>query len=99
MSQKFIMLFLVFNPRVVSLDPVAKILIGEDHIADQDRTSSRVSTGPKICIICLNVALLNLLTVSFVNVFIFCLWLDSRGLLDHVFAAKVRLCTTTCFKA
>ncbi|XP_008296381.1 transcription factor E2F8 [Stegastes partitus] len=36
MSQKFVMLFLVSNPRVVSLDVAAKILIGEDQLADQD---------------------------------------------------------------
>uniref|UniRef100_A0A3Q3BBW0 Transcription factor E2F8 n=1 Tax=Kryptolebias marmoratus TaxID=37003 RepID=A0A3Q3BBW0_KRYMA len=37
MSQKFVMLFLVSNPRVVSLDVAAKILIGEDHVSDQDK--------------------------------------------------------------
>ncbi|CAK6971531.1 transcription factor E2F8 [Scomber scombrus] len=37
MSQKFVMLFLVSNPRVVSLDIAAKILIGEDQVADQDK--------------------------------------------------------------
>lgn len=37
MSQKFVMLFLVSNPRVVSLDVAAKILIGEDQSADQDK--------------------------------------------------------------
>eukprot|EP00066_Takifugu_rubripes_P018905 XP_011608171.1 PREDICTED: transcription factor E2F8 isoform X2 [Takifugu rubripes] len=37
MSQKFVMLFLVSNPRVVSLDVAAKILIGEDHGAEQDK--------------------------------------------------------------
>uniref|UniRef100_A0A3P9LMU4 Transcription factor E2F8 n=1 Tax=Oryzias latipes TaxID=8090 RepID=A0A3P9LMU4_ORYLA len=37
MSQKFVMLFLVSNPRVVSLDVAAKILIGEDHSAEQDK--------------------------------------------------------------
>lgn len=31
------MLFLVSSPRVVSLDVAAKILIGEDHSADQDK--------------------------------------------------------------
>ncbi|XP_028295574.1 transcription factor E2F8 isoform X2 [Gouania willdenowi] len=36
MSQKFIMLFLVSDPRVVSLDVAAKILIGEDQDAYQD---------------------------------------------------------------
>ncbi|XP_031704495.1 transcription factor E2F8 [Anarrhichthys ocellatus] len=38
MSQKFVMLFLVSNPRVVSLDVAAKILIGEDQGADQDKS-------------------------------------------------------------
>ncbi|KAK5610642.1 hypothetical protein CRENBAI_002075 [Crenichthys baileyi] len=38
MSQKFVMLFLVSNPPVVSLDVAAKILIGEDHVADQDKS-------------------------------------------------------------
>ncbi|XP_054626979.1 transcription factor E2F8 [Dunckerocampus dactyliophorus] len=37
MSQKFVMLFLVSNPPVVSLDVAAKILIGEDPGADQDK--------------------------------------------------------------
>ncbi|XP_060916039.1 transcription factor E2F8 isoform X1 [Labrus mixtus] len=37
MSQKFVMLFLVCNPRVVSLEVAAKILIGEDQGADQDK--------------------------------------------------------------
>lgn len=37
MSQKFVMLFLVSNPRVVSLDVAAEILIGEDQVADQDK--------------------------------------------------------------
>ncbi|XP_061593829.1 transcription factor E2F8 [Cololabis saira] len=37
MSQKFVMLFLVSNPRVVSLDVAAKILIGEDQATDQDK--------------------------------------------------------------
>lgn len=48
MSQKFVMLFLVSNPRVVSLDVAAKILIGEDQGADQDKnkfkSESRVTT-------------------------------------------------------
>ncbi|KAM9861216.1 transcription factor E2F8 [Aulostomus maculatus] len=38
MSQKFVMLFLVSSPRVVSLDVAAKILIGEDQSADQDKS-------------------------------------------------------------
>ncbi|TRY59905.1 hypothetical protein DNTS_010048 [Danionella cerebrum] len=37
MSQKFVMLFLVSSPPVVSLDVAAKILIGEDQVADQDK--------------------------------------------------------------
>ncbi|XP_047437600.1 transcription factor E2F8 [Mugil cephalus] len=37
MSQKFVMLFLVSNPRVVCLDVAAKILIGEDQVPDQDK--------------------------------------------------------------
>lgn len=37
MSQKFVMLFLVSNPRVVSLDVAAKILIGEEQGANQDK--------------------------------------------------------------
>nr|XP_057945365.1 transcription factor E2F8 [Doryrhamphus excisus]XP_057945366.1 transcription factor E2F8 [Doryrhamphus excisus] len=37
MSQKFVMLFLVSDPPVVSLDVAAKILIGEDQGADQDK--------------------------------------------------------------
>lgn len=31
------MLFLVSNPRVVSLDVAAEILLGEDQAADQDK--------------------------------------------------------------
>lgn len=31
------MLFLVSSPRVVSLDVAAKILIGEDQVADLDK--------------------------------------------------------------
>ncbi|KAM4602365.1 transcription factor E2F8 [Polymixia lowei] len=38
MSQKFVMLFLVSSPRVVSLEVAAKILIGEDQAADQDKS-------------------------------------------------------------
>uniref|UniRef100_A0AAQ4PYP0 Transcription factor E2F8 n=1 Tax=Gasterosteus aculeatus aculeatus TaxID=481459 RepID=A0AAQ4PYP0_GASAC len=37
MSQKFVMLFLVSDPRVVSLDVAAKILIGEEQGADRDK--------------------------------------------------------------
>ncbi|XP_062869037.1 transcription factor E2F8 isoform X2 [Trichomycterus rosablanca] len=38
MSQKFVMLFLVSSPRVVSLEVAAKILIGEDQVVDQDKS-------------------------------------------------------------
>ncbi|KAL4641999.1 transcription factor E2F8 [Arapaima gigas] len=38
MSQKFVMLFLVSTPRIVSLEVAAKILIGEDHITDLDKS-------------------------------------------------------------
>ncbi|XP_038620676.1 transcription factor E2F8 isoform X2 [Tachyglossus aculeatus] len=38
MSQKFVMLFLVSTPQVVSLEIAAKILIGEDHIEDLDKS-------------------------------------------------------------
>lgn len=37
MSQKFVMLFLVSSPRVVNLEVAARILIGEDHVANQDK--------------------------------------------------------------
>ena len=45
MSQKFVMLFLVSNPRVVSLDVAAKILIGEDQGADQDKNKFKSESG------------------------------------------------------
>ncbi|XP_010899468.2 transcription factor E2F8 [Esox lucius] len=38
MSQKFVMLFLVSTPRLVSLDVAARILIGEDQVGDQDKS-------------------------------------------------------------
>ncbi|KAJ8413029.1 hypothetical protein AAFF_G00106110 [Aldrovandia affinis] len=38
MSQKFVMLFLVSSPRVVSLEVAAKILIGEDQVVDLDKS-------------------------------------------------------------
>ncbi|XP_026866951.2 transcription factor E2F8 isoform X2 [Electrophorus electricus] len=38
MSQKFVMLFLISNPRIVSLEIAAKILIGEDQVVDQDKS-------------------------------------------------------------
>lgn len=38
MSQKFVMLFLVSKPRIVSLEVAARILIGEDQVADQDKS-------------------------------------------------------------
>lgn len=37
MSQKFVMLFLVSSPPVVSLEIAARILIGEDQLVDQDK--------------------------------------------------------------
>lgn len=38
MSQKFVMLFLVSKPQIVSLEIAAKILIGEDQIDDLDKS-------------------------------------------------------------
>ncbi|XP_032737092.1 transcription factor E2F8 isoform X2 [Lontra canadensis] len=38
MSQKFVMLFLVSTPQIVSLGIAAKILIGEDRVEDLDRS-------------------------------------------------------------
>ncbi|XP_075423295.1 transcription factor E2F8 isoform X2 [Ascaphus truei] len=38
MSQKFVMLFLVSTPQIVSLEVAAKILIGEDQIEDLDKS-------------------------------------------------------------
>ncbi|KAM6158522.1 transcription factor E2F8 [Rhynchocyon petersi] len=38
MSQKFVMLFLVSSPQIVSLEIAAKILIGEDHVEDSDKS-------------------------------------------------------------
>ncbi|NXG25583.1 E2F8 factor, partial [Grallaria varia] len=38
MSQKFVMLFLVSTPQIVSLDVAAKILIGEDQLEDLDKS-------------------------------------------------------------
>ncbi|XP_039605356.1 transcription factor E2F8 isoform X1 [Polypterus senegalus] len=38
MSQKFVMLFLVSTPRIVSLEVAAKILIGEDQVVDLDKS-------------------------------------------------------------
>ncbi|KAM4012544.1 transcription factor E2F8 [Anomaloglossus baeobatrachus] len=37
MSQRFVMLFLVSSPQIVSLDIAAKILIGEDQLEDLDK--------------------------------------------------------------
>lgn len=45
MSQKFVMLFLVSNPRVVSLDVAAKILIGEEQGANQDKNKFKSEWG------------------------------------------------------
>lgn len=38
MSQKFVMLFLVSTPQVVSLEVAAKILIGEEQLEDLDKS-------------------------------------------------------------
>ncbi|XP_035121904.3 transcription factor E2F8 isoform X5 [Callithrix jacchus] len=38
MSQKFVMLFLVSTPQIVSLEVAAKILTGEDHVEDLDKS-------------------------------------------------------------
>ncbi|KAM8938734.1 transcription factor E2F8 [Pelodytes ibericus] len=38
MSQRFVMLFLVSSPQIVSLDVAAKILIGEDQLEDLDKS-------------------------------------------------------------
>ncbi|KFP28709.1 Transcription factor E2F8, partial [Colius striatus] len=38
MSQKFVMLFLVSTPQIVSLEGAAKILIGEDQLEDLDKS-------------------------------------------------------------
>ncbi|XP_065696240.1 transcription factor E2F8 isoform X2 [Patagioenas fasciata] len=38
MSQKFVMLFLVSSPQIVSLEVAAKILIGEDQLEDLDKS-------------------------------------------------------------
>ncbi|KAK2508905.1 hypothetical protein MC885_005400 [Smutsia gigantea] len=38
MSQKFVMLFLVSSPQIVSLEIAAKILIGEDQVEDLDKS-------------------------------------------------------------
>ncbi|XP_051030233.1 transcription factor E2F8 [Phodopus roborovskii] len=38
MSQKFVTLFLVSTPQIVSLEIAAKILIGEDHVEDVDKS-------------------------------------------------------------
>ncbi|XP_063802459.1 transcription factor E2F8 [Pseudophryne corroboree] len=38
MSQRFVMLFLVSTPQVVSLDTAARILIGEDQVDDLDKS-------------------------------------------------------------
>lgn len=59
MSQKFVMLFLVSNPRVVSLDVAAKILIGEDQVVDQDKNKFKSEYRAW----CLTVRLLTMLQV------------------------------------
>ncbi|XP_072649895.1 transcription factor E2F8 isoform X2 [Canis lupus baileyi] len=47
MSQKFVMLFLVSTPQIVSLEIAAKILIGEDHVEDLDRSKFKKERGRK----------------------------------------------------
>ncbi|ELV12424.1 Transcription factor E2F8 [Tupaia chinensis] len=47
MSQKFVMLFLVSTPQIVSLEIAAKILIGEDHVEDLDKSKFK-SPSPVI---------------------------------------------------
>ncbi|XP_037593479.1 transcription factor E2F8 isoform X2 [Cebus imitator] len=44
MSQKFVMLFLVSTPQIVSLEVAAKILIGEDHVEDLDKSKFKSSS-------------------------------------------------------
>ncbi|ERE77361.1 transcription factor E2F8 [Cricetulus griseus] len=44
MSQKFVMLFLVSTPQIVSLEIAAKILIGEDHVEDLDKSKFKSSS-------------------------------------------------------
>lgn len=53
MSQKFVMLFLVSTPQIVSLEIAAKILIGEDHVEDLDKSKfkSKCHWGPVIKIL------------------------------------------------
>ncbi|XP_036715153.1 transcription factor E2F8 isoform X2 [Balaenoptera musculus] len=47
MSQKFVMLFLVSTPQIVSLEIAAKILIGEDHVEDLDKSKFKKERGRK----------------------------------------------------
>ncbi|XP_047548467.1 transcription factor E2F8 isoform X2 [Lutra lutra] len=51
MSQKFVMLFLVSTPQIVSLGIAAKILIGEDRVEDLDRSKFK-SHGPVLPLPC-----------------------------------------------
>uniref|UniRef100_A0A4W2C7G6 Transcription factor E2F8 n=1 Tax=Bos indicus x Bos taurus TaxID=30522 RepID=A0A4W2C7G6_BOBOX len=43
MSQKFVTLFLVSTPQIVSLEIAAKILTWEDHVEDLDRSKFKIS--------------------------------------------------------
>lgn len=47
MSQKFVMLFLVSTPQIVSLEVAAKILIGEDQLEDLDKSKFKSKYSSK----------------------------------------------------
>lgn len=47
MSQKFVMLFLVSTPQIVSLEVAAKILIGEDQLEDLDKSKFKSKYNSK----------------------------------------------------
>lgn len=47
MSQKFVMLFLVSTPQIVSLEVAAKILIGEDQLEDLDKSKFKSKYNTK----------------------------------------------------
>lgn len=50
MSQKFVMLFLVSAPQVVSLEVAAKLLIGEDHVEDLDKSKFKSKRNYSLCV-------------------------------------------------
>ncbi|KAG2462890.1 E2F8 factor, partial [Polypterus senegalus] len=58
MSQKFVMLFLVSTPRIVSLEVAAKILIGEDQVVDLDKSKFK-NSNPLIATTSVNPTPLN----------------------------------------